>query len=118
MLQHLRPVKVVLTPLISAYFSAVGSCAWFCSCSWERISIPPSVSGIAGGRLAGKVVCFLWAYGVAAQKPVSASDSFGSSAVRLFQLGSADSRCCSPVKGESWPSTQPGLFPSPPGDGG
>ena len=54
------------------------------------------------------------------RQPVPASEQpgFGSSAARLFPFGSADSRSCSPVKGESWLSTQPGLFPSRSGNGG
>jgi len=48
------------------------------------------------------VVCFLWAYGAAAQTTgfgFRTAPGFGSSAARLFLVGSADWRSRSPAKG-------------------
>jgi hypothetical protein len=123
MLQHLRSVKVGLTPLHSTYCSAIGSCTWFCSCSWERISIPPSVSGMASGRLAGRggvfLVC-LWCSCPDNQFWLPNSPGFrlfGSLVIPSWQSGLGDP--AAGLRGTSWLST-PARFlaPSRSGDGG
>ena len=64
MLQHLRPVKVVLTPLHLRVLFRESVLALGFALALERESpSPKSVSIIAGGSLADKVVCFLCTYG-------------------------------------------------------
>ena len=103
MLQHLRPVKVVLTP----HHLRVLFCDRFLHLVLLlllRENLHPSIRfRNRGWELADKVVCFLWAYGAAAQTTgfgFRTAPGFGSSAARLFPVGSADWRSRSSAKGD------------------
>ena len=64
------------------------------------------------------MVCFLWAYGAAAQTTgfgFRTAPGFGSSAARLFLVGSADWRSRSPAKGDDHGCPNPSGF-LPPSD--
>ena len=96
MLQHLRPVKVVLTPL----HLRVLFCDRFLHLVLLlllRENLHPSIRfRNRGGRLADKVV-----------------HRFGSSAARLFPVGSADWRSLCPAKGDDHGCPNPPGFLPP-----
>src|ERR1035437_855203 len=111
MLQHLRPVKVVLTPLHLRVLFRESVLAL----ALERNLHPSIRCRNREWGLAGKVVCFLCAYGAAAQTTSFGfrTARFSSSAARLFPVGSADWRSRSRAKGgQSWLST-PARFLAP-----
>jgi len=107
MLPHLRPVRVVLTPL----HLRVSFCDRFMHLVlllllrenlYPSICLRNPVCGIAGGRLAGKVVCVLCTYSGSTQ---TTGLGFRTARFRLFgssviPVGSADWRSRSEVKGD------------------
>lgn len=116
MLRHLRPVKVVLTPLHLRVLFCDSVLALGFALALERES--PSLHPIPESRVGiwqARVVCFLCAYGAAAQTTgfgFRTAPGFGSSAARLFPVGSADWRSRSPAKGgRSWLSNPSGFLP-------
>jgi len=123
MLQHLRPVKVVLTPLHLRVLFCESVLALGFALALERESpslYPFPESRVGGWQVRWCVSCVLMVQ--LPRPPVLASEppGFSSSAARLFPVGSAYWRSRSRAKGDNHGCPHPTRFlaPSRSGDGG